>query len=136
MFRRMRLKDPLKAKALQKGLLQLAEEGATQVFRPLANNDLIIGAVGTLQFDVVVHRLCSEYLVDCSYEGVNVVTVRWCRCEDSTRLESFKQKARQYLALDADDQLTYMAPNRVNLDIAIEKWPDIEFSATREHRIS
>jgi peptide subunit release factor RF-3 len=52
-------------KALLKGLTQLCEEGATQLFRPLANNDLILGAVGILQFDVVAHRLKDEYGVEC-----------------------------------------------------------------------
>ena len=55
------LKDPLRLKALQKGLAQLCEEGATQLFRPLRNNDMILGAVGPLQFDVMRHRLMGEY---------------------------------------------------------------------------
>ena len=72
LFRRIRLKDPLKQKQLLKGLVQLSEEGAVQVFRPLQNNDLIVGAVGVLQFDVVVARLKAEYNVEAIYEGVNV----------------------------------------------------------------
>lgn len=64
LFKRIRLKDPLKMKQLQKGLIQLSEEGAVQVFRPLMNNDLIVGAVGVLQFDVVVARLKAEYNVE------------------------------------------------------------------------
>src|SRR5690554_3026846 len=68
LFRRIRLKDPLKQKQLLKGLVQLSEEGAVQVFRPLISNDLIVGAVGVLQFDVVVHRLKSEYNVERSEE--------------------------------------------------------------------
>ena len=64
-FRRVILKDPLKLKALKRGLSQLCEEGATQLFKPLKNNDLILGAIGLLQFDVVAHRLFNEYKVDC-----------------------------------------------------------------------
>ena len=75
LFRRVRLKDPLKMKALSKGLQQLSEEGATQLFRPLDNNDLILGAIGVLQFDVVVHRLRGEYNVDCVYEAVQVLSL-------------------------------------------------------------
>src|SRR5690606_817345 len=76
-FRRAILKDPLKLKALQKGLSQLCEEGATQLFKPLRNNDLILGAVGPLQFDVVAHRLRDEYKVECQFEQISVATARW-----------------------------------------------------------
>jgi peptide chain release factor 3 len=133
LFRRVRLRDPLKMKALSKGLQQLSEEGATQLFRPLANNDLILGAVGVLQFDVVAHRLKGEYSVDCSYEAVQVYTARWVYCADAKKLEEFKSKAALNLALDGSGGLTYIAPTRVNLDLTMERWPDIEFKSTREH---
>ena len=133
LFRRARLKDPLKMKALLKGLTQLCEEGATQLFRPLANNDLILGAVGVLQFDVVAHRLMDEYGVDCLFEAVNVNTARWVTSNDSRKLEEFKVKQRTNLALDHAGDLAYVAPSRVNLTMTQERWPDIEFLATREH---
>jgi len=133
LFRLVRLKDPLKAKALQKGLLQLSEEGATQVFRPLNSNELVLGAVGALQFDVVAYRLKSEYSVTCSYENVQVVTARWIQCSDAKRLEEFRAKNFDNLALDHNDNLTYLAPTRVNLNLTMERWPEIEFLATREH---
>ncbi len=132
LFKRVQLKDPLRSKSLQKGLIQLAEEGAVQVFRPFRNNDLIVGAVGTLQFDVVAHRLKTEYNVECSYESVNVVTARWVSASDPKALEAFKQKAFDYLALDGAEKLTYLAPTRVNLDLAQERFPQIEFVATCE----
>ena len=132
LFRRVRLKDPLKAKQLQKGLQQLSEEGATQVFMPLDNNDLIVGAVGMLQFDVVAHRLKDEYKVDCIYEAVNVQTARWLEA-DERKLDEFRRKASDNLALDGGGFLTYLAPSRVNLQLTQERWPDIEFRATREH---
>jgi peptide chain release factor 3 len=132
LFRRVRLKDPLKMKALLKGLQQLSEEGATQLFRPLENNDLILGAVGVLQFDVVVHRLKGEYSVDCSYEPVQVYTARWVHCDDEKKLAEFKKKAAQNLALDGAGDLTYIAPTRVNLDLTMERYPDVEFRSTRE----
>ncbi len=133
LFRRVRLRDPLKMKALQKGLQQLSEEGATQVFLPLDNNDLIVGAVGTLQFDVVAHRLKEEYKVDCLYEPVNVHTARWIYCDDARKLDEFKRKASLNLAYDGGHYLTYLAPTRVNLQMTQERWPDITFRATREH---
>jgi len=133
LFRRAILRDPLKMKALQKGLDQLCEEGATQLFRPLRNNDLILGAVGVLQFDVVAQRLKDEYKVDCSFEPVQVATARWIECDDPRELERFREKAHDNLALDQGGDLVYIAPTRVNLQLAMEKWPDIRFLATREH---
>ena len=132
LFRRVRLKDPLKSKQLRQGLTQLSEEGATQVFMPLENNDLILGAVGVLQFDVVVFRLKDEYKVDCSYEAVNVNTARWVECDDPKMLADFRNKASANLALDGGGHLTYIAPTRVNLSLTEERWPDIRFRATRE----
>ncbi len=133
LFRRVILKDPLRMKALQKGLDQLSEEGATQVFRPLARNDLILGAVGVLQFDVVAYRLKDEYNVECIYEDVNVNTARWILCDDDKILQEFRRKNEANLALDSGSKLTYLAPTKVNLDLTIERWPDINFIATREH---
>jgi peptide chain release factor 3 len=133
LFRRVVLKDPLRAKALQKGLMQLCEEGATQFFRPLVGNDLILGAVGVLQFDVVEHRLLHEYNVQSKFEMVNVNTARWIECEDEKMLNDFKNKHSNHLALDHADELVYIAPTRVNLQMTMERWPDIRFRATREH---
>jgi peptide chain release factor 3 len=132
-FRRAVLKDPLRLKALQKGLAQLCEEGATQLFRPFRNNDLILGAVGPLQFDVVAHRLRDEYKVECQFETVNVATARWVECSDAKMLEDFKRKAEDNLALDHGQCLVYIAPTRVNLSLTEERWPDIVFRKTREH---
>jgi peptide chain release factor 3 len=132
-FRRAILKDPLRMKALQKGLDQLCEEGATQLFKPLKNNSLILGAVGILQFDVVAHRLQHEYGVECQFESVSVATARWVECEDAAMIERFRTRAHENLGEDQSGSLVYIAPTRVNLDLAIEKWPEIEFHSTREH---
>ncbi len=133
LFRRARLRDPLKTKALQKGLIQLCEEGATQLFRPLNNNDLILGAVGILQFEVVAQRLKDEYNVDCAFEPVNVNTARWVSSDDAKRFEQFKDKTSVNLAMDHADELVYIAPTRVNLQMTQERWPEIRFQVTREH---
>jgi len=136
LFRRIRLKDPLKAKQLQKGLIQLSEEGAVQVFRPLKNNDLIVGAVGILQFDVVVHRLRTEYKVEAVYEPISVATARWVECKDAVKLEQFRNKCFDNLALDGGDNLTYIAPTMVNLQLTQERHPEIKFRKTREHSMT
>ena len=132
-FRRAVLKDPLRLKALRKGLAQLCEEGATQLFKPMRNNDLILGAVGPLQFEVVAHRLHDEYKVECQFETINVATARWVECSDEKMLSDFERKAHDNLALDHGEQLVYIAPTKVNLNLTEERWPDIVFRETREH---
>jgi peptide chain release factor 3 len=132
MFRRAVLKDPLKMKALAKGLDQLCEEGATQLFKPLRNNDMILGAVGQLQFEVVAFRLQDEYAVASVFETIGVHTARWIYCEDEKHLGEFRTKAYDHLAIDHAGKLVYLAPSRVNLELTIERWPKIAFRATRE----
>jgi peptide chain release factor 3 len=131
LFRRAVLKDPLKMKALAKGLDQLCEEGATQLFRPLRNNDLILGAVGQLQFEVVAFRLQDEYSVQCAFEPVGVHTARWVGGEEK-KLAELRTKAYENLAVDHSGALVYLAPSRVNLALTLERWPDLRFSETRE----
>lgn len=130
-FRRAQIRNPMRMKQLQKGLQQLAEEGATQLFKPLGSNDLILGAVGTLQFDVVAHRLEHEYGVACFFEPVNVATARWLRGSDAD-MKALLDKAAANLAFDGAGDYVYLAPNRVNLQMAQERHPNIVFLETRE----
>ena len=132
LFRRARLRDPLKLKQLQKGLAQLSEEGATQFFRPLLSNDLILGAVGALQFDVVAYRLKDEYGVDASFEAVTIVAARWVISKNPAAFTQFREHYAHHLALDAANTLVYLAPTRVNLQLAQERSPDILFLSTRD----
>ncbi len=132
-FRRVQLKNPLKTKQLQKGLTQLAEEGAVQYFKPLSGSGYILGAVGLLQFDVTMARLKSEYNVDAIYETVNFAAARWVECEDKKHLKEFEREKHQSLALDAQGYLTYLASSLWRLEHAIEQWPQITFHKTREH---
>jgi len=136
LFRRAVLRDPLRLKALQKGLGQLCEEGATQLFRPLSSNDLIIGAIGQLQFEVASFRLKSEYGVECSFEAVNIATVRWVKSADPKLLDRFKTRLNASLALDHAGELVLLAPTMVSLRLTEERWPDVELNATREHSLS
>jgi peptide chain release factor 3 len=136
LFRRAVLKDPLRMKALAKGLMQLCEEGATQLFKPLRNNELILGAIGPLQFEVVAFRLLDEYGVQCVFDTVNVHTARWVSATDPRKLEEFRTKAHDHLAIDHSDALVYLAPSRVNLELTLERWPELTFAKTREHLAS
>lgn len=134
LFRAVRLKDPLKQKALLKGLLQLSEEGATQLFRPLDTQELLLGAIGVLQFDVVAYRLKHEYGVACIYESTNIVAARWLNAEkDPEAFARFNQLNRRYLATDSADCWTYLAPSRFSLQIAEQDFPTLSFTDTREY---
>ncbi len=132
-FRRVILKNPMKFKQLQKGLVQLSEEGAVQVFKPMVGNNYILGAVGVLQFDVVMERLRDEYSVDASYEIVEYIGARWVECDDAKVLRGFEKSYQGSLARDAGGYLTYLAPNQWRLKNAKEEWPQIRFLKTREH---
>ena len=131
----MRIRNPLTLKQLQKGLQQLGEEGAVQVFKPITGADIILGAVGELQFDVVASRLAAEYGVDAMFEGASVASARWVTCTDPRRLAEFETAVGQNLAYDAAGNLAYLAPNRVNLQLTQERWPDLTFHTTREHAV-
>jgi len=131
-FRRILLKDPLKMKQLQKGLIQLAEEGAIQVFRPLIGSDFIMGAVGVLQFEVTMARLKNEYRVNAIYEGIDYQAARWIRGSDRKTMAEFERKNQASLARDSEGFLTYLAQSEWMLSYFMEKWPDITFDKTRE----
>ena len=132
-FRRVQLKNPLKAKQLLKGLTQLAEEGAVQFFRPMTGNAYILGAVGILQFDVTMARLKAEYGVDAVYETVNFAAARWIACGNKKILKDFVKQKSANIAHDAQGHLTYLASSLWRLENAMEEWPDILFHKTREH---
>ncbi len=131
-FRRVRLRNPMKTKQLQKGLIQLAEEGAVQVFRPVMGSDYILGAVGVLQFDVTMARLQAEYGVDAVYEPVDYAVARWVDCEDPGKLAAFEKKNTANLARDAEGCLSYLTTSNFQLDYCMKEWPDIDFYKTRD----
>ncbi len=131
LFRLARPRDPFKAKQLQKGLQELGEEGAIQVFD--TGNSLLLGAVGQLQFEVVAQRLQSEYKVDAVYDAANIFTARWLTFPDDTVRRNFERELAINMARDVDDNPVYLAPNKYNLQLAIERWPQVGFHDTREH---
>ena len=133
LFRRVRARDPLRSKQLEKGIRELSEEGATQAFMPLSGNGIVVGAVGALQFDLVAYRLQEEYRADCLYDQSSVHTARWVMSDDETKLTEFRAKNLDQLALDAGGFLTFLATSRANLELTQERWPEVQFSSTREH---
>jgi len=133
MFRIARPRDPFKAKQLQKGLQELGEEGAIQVFETIVGNTLLLGAVGQLQFEVVAARLASEYKADAIYEDAGITAARWLTYPDDKVRRDFERDRAATLATDIDGNPVYLAPNRFNLQVAMERWPQVGFHTTREH---
>jgi peptide chain release factor 3 len=132
-FRRVVLRNPLKAKQLNKGLEQMAEEGAVQLFRPLSDSSYILGAVGVLQFEVIMTRLKTEYGVDATTEAVAFSTARWIYHEDRGKLDEFKTRNQANLAVDAEGHLAYLAADKWWLEQTMKQFPDIAFHTTREY---
>ncbi|MDR2690447.1 MAG: peptide chain release factor 3 [Azoarcus sp.] len=132
LFRAARLRDPLKSKQLQKGLQELGEEGAIQVFE-LEGGQMLLGAVGQLQFEVVAQRLKDEYKVDAIFETADIHTARWLTFPDETVRRNFEREQALRLGRDVDGNPVYLASSRYNLEVTMEKWPNVAFHATREH---
>ena len=132
LFRAARLRDPLKTKQLQKGLQELGEEGAIQVFEAIGGN-MLLGAVGQLQFEVVAQRLKDEYKVDAIFEAADIYTARWLTFPDDATRRKFEREQSMRVGSDVDGNLVYLATSRYNLEVTMEKWPDVGFHATREH---
>ena len=132
-FRSVRIRNPLKIKQLHKGLQQLGEEGAVQVFKPVQGGELVLGAVGVLQFEVVASRLLNEYGVDAVFEGTTISSARWVSCEDKRILGDFEKALGHNVAYDAAGNMAYLATSGVNLRLTQERWPKLTFHATREH---
>ncbi len=133
LFRIARPRDPFKAKPLAKGLQELGEEGAIQVFASSHTNTLMLGAVGPLQFEIVAQRLASEYKVDAIYETANISTARWLTFPDDLTRRNFEREQAAALATDVDGNPVFLATNKYNLQVTMERWPKVVFHATREH---
>jgi len=133
LFRVARPRDPFKAKQLAKGLQELGEEGAIQVFESTSGNTMMLGAVGPLQFEIVAHRLATEYKVDALYDNANIATARWLTFPDETTRRNFEREQAAALATDVDGNPVFLATNKYNLQVTMERWPKVGFRATREH---
>ena len=132
-FQAVEVADPLRAKQLKHGLAQLGEEGAIQVFRPQLGGALLLGAVGQLQFEVVVHRLQHEYGVAARLIGTRHKIARWITADDERELKRFIAFYEPRIAYDAIDAPTYLASHSSELRVAEQEWPKIKFHALREH---
>src|SRR5580765_4471538 len=133
MFRSVEVADPLRSKQLKACLQQLGEEGAIQVFRPVAGSVLLLGAVGQLQFEVVAHRLEHEYGVKARIQPSRYQVARWVTCDDPKELQRFIDGNAHRVAYDAVDAPTVLVEYAPELRAIEANWPKIRFHALREH---
>ena len=133
MFMTVVLKNPLRTKQLQQGLMQLGEEGAIQVFKPEAGGNMLLGAVGQLQFEVVQHRLNAEYDCDIRLEGCQYTGARWITADTPAELREFENAYPLRMARDAADTLAYLCTSPYDVRLAQERFPKIHFHPLREH---
>ena len=133
MFNTVILRNPLRTKQLQQGLAQLGEEGAIQVFRPEMGGNMLLGAVGQLQFEVVQHRLKGEYDADVRLEASQYTGARWITADSPKELQEFVHAYPQRMARDAADTLAYLCTSPYDVRLAQERFPKIHFHPLREH---
>ncbi len=131
-LRRVKLGDPTKTKQLRNALNDMAEEGVTQIFRPVIGSQWIVGVVGQLQLEVLISRLQAEYKVDAGFEPSPWETARWLAADDPAKLEAFIADHRSAIAEDRDGSPVYMARDAWELNYTSQRNPDIRFTATRE----
>jgi peptide chain release factor 3 len=133
LFQTVEIADPLRSKQLRTGLAQLGEEGAIQVFRPVAGGTLLLGAVGNLQFDVVAHRLRHEYGCEPRLVPARYTMARWVTADDPREMKRFIDANAHRIAHDAVEAPTFLASHKAEIEVAHEHWPKIRFHALREH---
>ena len=132
LFQTVEIADPLRSKQLRTGLAQLGEEGAIQVFRPIAGG-LLLGAVGNLQFEVVAHRLRHEYGCEARLTPARYTGARWITADDERELKRFIDANAHRIAHDVVEAPAFLASHDVEIRVASEQWPKIRFHALREH---
>ncbi|MCU0429190.1 MAG: peptide chain release factor 3 [Cytophagaceae bacterium] len=133
LFREVINKDPMKAKQLEKGLMQLTEEGVAQLFIQQPGNRKIIGTVGELQFEVIQHRLLHEYGATCDYHSMSLYKACWVSSTNQKELERFCNYKASSIARDKDDNIVFLADTRFTLNSIMEIYKDLNFSFISEH---
>jgi peptide chain release factor 3 len=132
-FKMVETADPLRTKQLRDGLMQLGEEGAIQVFKPMLGGQMLLGAFGQLQFEVVAHRLKSEYNAEVRLLPARYSLSRWVSSKDPAMLKKFINDNSHRMSEDVVGAPVFLAAHRSELEVAQQLWKDIEFHALREH---
>jgi peptide chain release factor 3 len=131
-FKEVVNKDPMKTKQLEKGLLQLTDEGVAQLFTQFGGNKKIIGCVGELQFEVIQYRLLHEYGASVVFNSLPFYKACWITSNDQKKLEDFARFKQGNIAEDKDGQMVYLAQSEWFLNTERTNNPDIEFHFTSE----
>jgi peptide chain release factor 3 len=131
-LKRVRVRDPLKQKHLRKALDSLAEEGVTQVFKPAIGADMVVGAVGALQFDVLEERIKAEYALEVVFEPSPYQAARWVSAEHRADLEAFVEKNLGQMAEDVDGAPVFLGKSAWEIGYVQDKNPKVRFSAAKE----
>ena len=127
----VRAGDPMKAKHLEKALMQFAEEGAAKVFRPMIGSGFIVGVVGALQFDVLASRIEQEYGLPVRFESSQFTSARWLSGPKDA-VEKFAQTNKQHMATDNDGDLVYLTRLQWDIDRVQRDHPELKLTATKE----
>ncbi len=132
LFKYIENADPMKSKQLAKGIEQLMDEGVAQLFTGRASTRKIIGTVGALQFEVIQYRLLHEYGASCRYEPIQLYKTVWITSDNKKQLDEFIERKYQQMAFDKEGRDVFLADSPYSLQIAQEKFPDIQFHFTSE----
>jgi len=132
LFKEVVNKDPMKTKQLEKGLLQLTDEGVAQLFTQYGGNRKIIGCVGELQFEVIQYRLLQEYGASVQFNSLPFFKACWITSNDKKKLDDFIRFKTANVVEDKDGHLVYLAQSQWFLNTEITNNPDIEFHFTSE----
>lgn len=134
-FKELVNNDPMKSKQLEKGIEQLTDEGVAQLFTFEIGNRKVIGTVGELQFDVIQYRLMGEYGAKCSFRPLQIYKAYWITCPDAKKIDDFKKRKFNNIAIDKDDNPVFLAESPYTLKLVQENYPDIEFHSTSEFKL-
>lgn len=132
LFKYIENDDPMKSKQLAKGIDQLMDEGVAQLFKGKTSTRKIIGTVGALQFEVIQYRLLHEYGAKCRYEHITLYKTAWITSKNQAQLDDFTTRKSGSLALDKEGRLVFLAESKYALDMAMQKYNEIEFHFTSE----
>ena len=136
LFQELENLDPMKSKQLEKGIRQLIDEGVAQLFIQQPGNRKIVGTVGQLQFEVINYRLIHEYGANCRFVPRNYFKACWITTTNEQQLADFKRAKSNYLALDKDENLVFLAETSFLLQMAQQDYPDLTFHTTSEFKLA
>ena len=127
----VRALDPMKAKHLDKALLQFAEEGAAKVFKPMIGSGFIVGVVGALQFEVLASRIEIEYGLPVRFEQSQFTSARWVS-GPKAEVDKMVNINKQHIATDSDGDTVFLTRLQWDIDRVMRDYPELKLTATKE----